>query len=142
MSDSPRRSDDRSDSSHGLEQLAEQRLDTAVALILLGGVLVSAAIVLLGGVVYLAHHGAEHPAYGAFHGQPSEFRSASGTLRSALEFRGRGLVQLGLLLLVATPILRVVVLCAAFLRQGDRLYAAISSVVLLLLLAGALTASL
>ncbi|PYT34851.1 MAG: DUF1634 domain-containing protein, partial [Acidobacteria bacterium] len=49
---------------------------------------------------------------------------------------GRGIIQLGLLLLIATPIARVAYLVYAFARPGDRLYALIALIVLLLLTCG------
>jgi uncharacterized membrane protein len=55
-----------------------------------------------------------------------------------LALRGRGIIQLGLVLLIATPVARVAFLIYAFARQGDRLYAVIASIVLALLVYGLL----
>jgi uncharacterized membrane protein len=56
-------------------------------------------------------------------------------VRAALDLRGRGLIQLGVLLLIATPVARVAVSLVAFLRQRDRTYALVTAFVLLVLLA-------
>jgi uncharacterized membrane protein len=45
-------------------------------------------------------------------------------------------VQLGLLVLVATPVVRVATTCAAFVLEGDRTFAALTAIVLVILLAG------
>jgi uncharacterized membrane protein len=50
-------------------------------------------------------------------------------------FRGRGLIQLGLLLLIATPVARVAFSLLAFVLQRDRTYVMLTAFVLLLLLA-------
>jgi uncharacterized membrane protein len=58
-----------------------------------------------------------------------------GSLAAALgALRPVGLAQLGLLVLVATPVVRVGASVAAFALEGDRLYAAITLVVLAILL--------
>jgi uncharacterized membrane protein len=98
------------------------------------GVLLAAAVVLLGGVVYLARHGHERVNLHEFRGEPEALRSPSGIVREALRGRGRGLIQLGLLLLIATPVARVVFSVFAFLRERDRTYVVITLLVLGVLL--------
>jgi uncharacterized membrane protein len=49
-------------------------------------------------------------------------------------FEGEAVLALGLLLLVATPVIRVAVSIAAFVYQKDRVFVAITAVVLALLL--------
>ena len=47
-----------------------------------------------------------------------------------------GIVQLGLVLLIATPVARVALTLGAFLLQRDRLYVVLTTIVLVLLLFG------
>jgi uncharacterized membrane protein len=58
----------------------------------------------------------------------------SGIVKDALAFRGRGLIQLGLLLLIATPLARVAFSVAAFALEGDRLYVVVALIVLAVLI--------
>jgi uncharacterized membrane protein len=53
---------------------------------------------------------------------------------SALRFSSRGVIQLGLLLLVATPVARVIFSVFAFARQRDFTYVVITLIVLGVLL--------
>ena len=53
-------------------------------------------------------HGHAVPEYRVFRGEPGDLRSISGIVSDARSLGGRGLIQLGLLLLIATPIARVV----------------------------------
>lgn len=55
-------------------------------------------------------------------------------VRGVRSGRGQAIVTVGLLLLVATPVLRVAVSIVAFALQRDRIYAIISAVVLAILL--------
>jgi len=116
--------------------LATEKMDVIVGNLLRAGVVLSGAVVFLGGLVYLFRHGAEAPAYHVFRGEPSDLRGVPGILRDVLALRGRGIIQFGLLLLIATPVARVAYLIYAFARQKDRLYALVALVVLLLLAYG------
>ena len=100
------------------------------------GVVVSALFVLAGGALYLRDQGGSSGAerYASFRGEPVGLRSVAGIVREAAALRGPGLIQFGLLVLVATPMARVVFSFAGFVRERDRLYLAITATVLLLLL--------
>ena len=115
---------------------AIEKIDSVVGNLLRTGVAISGAIVFAGGLVYLVRHGSEMPAYHVFRGEPADLRTLRGIMQDAYSLRGRGIIQLGLLLLIATPIARVAYLVYAFARQGDRLYALIALLVLLLLFGG------
>jgi len=98
------------------------------------GVLLSAAVVLCGGCIYLYRHGRDPVHYRVFQGEPSDFRTIRGVLRSVLNGRGRGLIQLGLLLLIATPIARVTASALGFAIERDRMYVCFTLIVLAILL--------
>lgn len=113
------------------------RVEQAMGALLRAGVLLAAAVTMAGGAVYMAKRwGEPTPAYGAFPmlGRPAELNSVWGVLGFALGGRGQGLIQLGVLLLIATPVARVAFSVYVFLRQRDRLYVIVTLAVLALLL--------
>lgn len=112
----------------------EHRIELTIGRLLRGGVLLAAALVFIGAVIYLWHHGGERPNYSVFHGEPRQLRGIGGVLRDAARGNGRGLIQLGLLVLIATPVMRVAFAAYAFLRSHDRLYVGITLLVLAILL--------
>ena len=112
----------------------EKRFDTLLGTVLRTGVLISAAVVALGGVVYLSDHAVSTPDYHVFKGEPVDLRSVSGIISDAKALDGRGLIQLGVLVLIATPIARVVFSVIGFARQRDWLYVGVTLVVLMLLI--------
>ena len=118
---------------------ADDAFDAALGLVLRTGVTVSALVVLAGAVLYLARHGGEAPRYHLFVGEPGELRSIRGILGEVRAQSGRGLIQLGLVLLIATPVARVVFSVLGFARQRDWLYVAVTLVVLGLLAFSLLT---
>ena len=114
----------------------ERRLGREVGGILRLGVILSSAVILLGLVPYLVRDGGTSADYHAFRGEPAAFRSVTGALGWAAALHPRGIMQVGVLLLVATPLARVVLCLVEFARARDRLYVAVSLAVLAALLWG------
>jgi uncharacterized membrane protein len=104
-----------------------------LAKVLLYGVLTAAVVVLAGGIVYLFRHGESAPDYRVFHGESSVLNGIRGIVREVAAGRGRGLIQLGLVLLIATPVVRVALSLAGFVRERDKLYCIFTLVVLITL---------
>jgi uncharacterized membrane protein len=100
------------------------------------GVLVAAAVVVIGGAGLLAQHGAAPADFHTFRGATEPLHDIGSILRGARQLDSRAIVQLGLVLLIATPVARVALTFVAFLVRRDRLYAALSLVVLMLLIYG------
>jgi uncharacterized membrane protein len=100
------------------------------------GVLIATVVVLIGGAMLVATHGGSVADFRVFRGESSTLRSVSAAARGAFTLDPRGMVQLGLVLLIATPVARVALTLVAFLIQRDRLYVVLTGVVLVLLLFG------
>jgi uncharacterized membrane protein len=114
--------------------VTEERVEQIMATLLRAGVLLAAAVVVAGGAVYLWRHGSEHPGLATFHDVPGQLKHPALIWRGVLDGRGRGLIQFGLLLLIATPVARVVFSVFAFEQQRDWTYVGITLVVLAVLL--------
>lgn len=112
----------------------DRRLEIVLGNLLRAGVLLSAAVVLAGACVYLSRHAHEPADYRIFHGEPSDFRTIPGIVWSVMKGRGRGLIQLGLLFLIATPIARVALSIVGFAIERDHLYVTFTIIVLVILL--------
>jgi uncharacterized membrane protein len=112
---------------------SEKQFDTMLGNVLRTGVLISAVVVAWGGVVYLSDPAAVTPEYHVFRSGPGNLRSVSGIISDAKALDGRGLIQFGVLVLIATPIARVVFSVIGFARQRDWLYVGVTVVVLMLL---------
>jgi uncharacterized membrane protein len=111
----------------------EHRIEVAMGNLLRAGVVLAGSVVAVGGIVFLVHHGSAPPDHHAFHSEPSDLRTLGGIARDAIALTGRGLIQFGLLLLIATPIARVAFSAYAFARGHDRKYVVITIVVLAIL---------
>ncbi len=112
----------------------DTRLESFIGNLLRAGVLLAAAVVLAGGLFYLVQHHADPVAYRHFALEEEQLRSLSGIGLLALHGSSVGLIQLGLVLLIATPVARVVRAAVGFFLEHDRLYVIISLIVLTVLL--------
>jgi uncharacterized membrane protein len=97
----------------------DKQLETIMGRLLQIGVLTAALAMLAGGVYYLVLHGGETPAYRSFHG--------------VVQVRGAAILWAGVLVMIATPVLRVIFAVVAFAIERDWLYTGVSAVVLALL---------
>lgn len=112
----------------------DRRLEVILGNLLRSGVLISAAVVLMGACVYLFRRGHDPADYRIFRGEPSEYRTIPGVVHGVFDVHGRALIQLGLLMLISTPIVRVAFSVAGFAIERDWMYVAFTVIVLVILL--------
>ena len=112
----------------------DQGLEMAMGRMLQIGVTVAALVVLSGGVLYLKQFGGAQPDYRHFHGAPAGLASVDGILSGMSQFDPQSVIAFGILLLIATPICRVIFCVVGFALLRDRFYAGVSAVVLGILL--------
>ena len=112
----------------------DERIENVVANLLRAGVLLSALIVLVGACIYVIRHGHSPVDYRAFRGEPADLRGVRGIIRDTMRLSGRGIIQLGLLVLIATPVARVAYSVFGFAKEGDRMYVVFTVIVFSILL--------
>jgi uncharacterized membrane protein len=108
----------------------DQKIEDIIGNLLRIGVGTAAAVVLVGAAAYLVRHGFGHANYRVFRGEPSDLRTLRGIVRAALSLHPRGIIQLGLVLLIATPVARVAFSVFAFAVERDRMYMVFTLMVL------------
>lgn len=112
----------------------DRRLENIIGLLLRAGVLLAAAVVLSGGVLYLAQHHSGRIDYKTFSPGTEELRSLPGIVKLAGTLDSEGLIQLGLVVLIATPIARVIMAVVGFHLERDKMYVTVSLIVLAVLM--------
>jgi uncharacterized membrane protein len=112
----------------------DKRIENILGNLLRAGVVFSAVIVFCGGVMYLARNGFAPADYRVFQGEPSGLRTVPGVMREAAGLSGRGIIQLGLLFLIATPVARVIFSIWGFAAERDRMYVVFTVIVLAILI--------
>lgn len=116
--------------------LTDERMEILMARLLQGGVLTAASLVALGGVFYLLHHGHQPVAYRTFRPEPLTLRHPSRLLDQLRRSGPEAMLVLGILVLLATPVCRVIFAVVSFAIEWDRLYVVVSAIVLAALLFG------
>ncbi len=115
-----------------------RRVELIISTLLRTGVIVSFVIIVVGTILSFVHH----PGFLSTEGQlqllaqPGAVfpHTIKDVFDGVLALHGQAIVALGLLLLIATPVVRVAVSIFAFVYQGDRVFVAITTVVLCFLL--------
>jgi uncharacterized membrane protein len=113
--------------------MTDNKLENIIGDLLRVGVLLAVTIVAAGGSLYLIRHHADITLYSRFRGTDSSLRTVGGIWRAAIQLDSDALIQLGLLVLIATPIARVALAAVGFYLEHDRLYVAVSLIVLAIL---------
>jgi len=114
-------------------QISDYDIESVMGRLLITGVIISGSLILFGGVYYLIQKGFTIPQYKTFIGEPSHLRSVKQIITGVAQFDSLSIIQLGLLLLIATPISRVVFSVIGFLFEKDYLYVLISFIVLIII---------
>jgi len=103
--------------------------------VLRAGTIISVSIVFIGGIIYLYRHGQSVADYSVWKGIPGFIEHASSLVNGAFDFKEQAIIQIGIILLVATPIIRVIFSAIGFVLEKDYMYTGISILVLLIILA-------
>ncbi|MDU1890601.1 MAG: DUF1634 domain-containing protein [Dysgonomonas sp.] len=123
----------------------ERDMELLIGKLLRYGVILACSITLFGGVVYLLqNHGISMEHYKPtpdglpFPGVEYYLRELSTIIPRVLSFDGAAIIQLGVCVLIATPILRVAFSVIGFLIERDYMYVVITLIVLAIIIANML----
>jgi uncharacterized membrane protein len=119
-------------------KIKDTAIQDAIGWVLRIGVLLSIVIVLLGGAIYLYRNGHTVADYHLFKGIPC-FVMPGGIIDGVINFKGRAIIQAGIVLLIATPVIRVIFSAIGFVLEKDYLYTFITFVVLTIIFVSMLT---
>jgi uncharacterized membrane protein len=117
-----------------------RKIEFAISLVLRVGVILSVSVIAIGLAVMFYHHGdytsiTGHASYKTLTSRSTPFPHTLGQLRTSLAHGdGRGIVVLGVFLLILTPILRVAVGVVSFLYEKDVPMALVTLFVLVVLI--------
>jgi len=113
---------------------SDEHVELFIGNLLRWGVIIAASVTAAGGVLFLSLHGNSIADYRVFRGQPDALKSVQEVARNAFRLSPEALIQLGILLLIATPIARVALSLLAFFKQHDHVYVVVTAIVLAVLL--------
>lgn len=115
---------------------ADQDIERLIGLQLRFGVITASLIVLIGGLIYLKQFGAlAVPHYHSFTGTRAGYTSLGEIFKGVYTANAKGLIELGVVGLIITPILRIAFSLVGFIIEKDRLYIWITVTVLAIMMA-------
>src|ERR1700722_15483205 len=112
----------------------DHRLEMLMGRLLQIGVLLASITVLIGGVLFLIARANQPANFRPFSAESANLRHPSHLLPLIAVGDPTAIIQLGILLLIATPVARVLFGVIAFAIERDRLYTAVSIAVLTILI--------
>lgn len=98
------------------------------------GVLLSGIVAIIGGILYLFQKGSGMPDYVHFNGEPAGYTSLTGIIKGLASGSSTEVIQLGVVILIATPIIRIIFSLISFVLEKDKLYVLITAIVLFIIL--------
>ncbi|WP_343568924.1 DUF1634 domain-containing protein [Sphingobacterium sp.] len=118
----------------------DKDISLLVGQILRIGVILASSILILGGIFYLIVHGQDTvPNYRDFVGEGNSNTTMTGIITGAFSRNIPQVIQLGVLLLICTPIVRVIGSLLGFVIEKDRLYIIITLIVLTVIIGSILS---
>lgn len=116
------------------KKMTDYDMEQLIGQVLRLGVLISGTVAIIGGIWYLFQKGSGTPYYTTFNGEPAGYTSLTGIFKGLATGSASEIIQLGVVILIATPIVRIFFSLASFVIERDRLYVIITSIVLLIIL--------
>jgi uncharacterized membrane protein len=112
------------------------RMELWISRVLLYGVLLAGLITMIGLIVFVVRGGIGGESLSDLVDQQKHAASFGSILHGVAKLNGKSIIQLGLFVLILTPISRVAMSLFFFVRERDRVYVAITGIVLCILLGG------
>lgn len=114
--------------------LADRDVQVILGTLLRIGVILSMTVIVAGGLLYLFKHNNEFTDYRLFDPLQLDYASIGSILVRLSNFDSKAIIQFGILLLIFTPVARVVFSVFSFIIERDYLYVAIGLVVLCIIM--------
>lgn len=109
----------------------DKDISLLVGQILRIGVLLASVTLVIGGILYLTVHGTEPiPNYAQFIGETNSNTTLTGIISGVLQMNVPQIIQFGVLILICTPIVRVIGSLLGFVIEKDTMYVIITLIVL------------
>ena len=114
-------------------QIDDARVEILIGTLLRTGVFISAAVVFIGAIFFFYQHLDTPLTFSVFSGEPHILRNVFSITSSAWHLSGRSIIQFGIILLIATPIARVLFSLIAFYLERDWMYVFLTVIVFCIL---------
>lgn len=116
------------------KNLVDKDIQQVIGHLLRYGIWTALTVACIGGMIYIFRHSTETVNYSRFIEKDEDiFHIVSAAVSGMLQWKGRSIILIGVLLLFLTPVLRLVFSLVAFLFEKDYLYVGITALVILII---------
>jgi uncharacterized membrane protein len=122
-----------------MKKFKDTDMQVLLGKVLRTGTFLSIGIVLFGGIIFLYRHGNTIVNYKKFIGIPDFVHYTNQLIPAAFNLKGQAIIQIGIILLIGTPIMRVLFSTVGFLLEKDYLYVFVSLLVFSIIIASMLS---
>lgn len=112
------------------EKAKDRDIQILLGTLLRVGVLLSISVVLVGGVIFLSSHHHQIADFKVFKPEGYQLANIDEIFKGLLSLKGDAIIQFGILMLIFTPVARIILAIFSFLYERDYLYVGIGIVVL------------
>lgn len=116
--------------SNQQKKIEDRDIQIILGTLLRAGVVISMSIVLVGGIIFLIHNEGVITDYKVFKAELAQFSSIAAIFKGIPTFSGDAIVQFGILMLIFTPIARIIFAIVSFFIEKDYLYVLIGFIIL------------
>ncbi len=120
--------------THSSTENLDRSIESILGSLLRIGVITAGGVVLIGAVLFLVRHGFEIPSYHIFKPDNFSFSNFRDLFNGIITFRSVSIMETGILLLIATPVLRVLFSVFAFAYEKDYMYVIFAVIVFIILI--------
>ncbi|MBX9569999.1 MAG: DUF1634 domain-containing protein [Candidatus Obscuribacterales bacterium] len=116
------------------DSMNDEKMGNVISLLLIGGLVCSLVLVSVSSVIFICQNPHLTTSYKIFTGEPADLRAIDAVIRDSFKGNLRAIMQLGVVVLIATPVARVAFSVLTFAMEKDMKYVVFSSLVLAALL--------
>ena len=108
----------------------DEKMAGVISILLISGLVCSLVLVIFGGLMFISNNAHMTTNYKVFTGEPADLRAIAAVVRGAFKGNLRAVMQLGVVVLIGTPVARVAFSVLTFAMEKDFKYVVFSSLVL------------
>lgn len=112
------------------ESANDEKMAGVISMLLISGLVCSLVLVTVSAVIFIAGNAHMTTNYKVFTGEPADLRAIDAVIRDAFKGNLRAVMQLGVVVLIGTPVARVAFSVLTFALEKDFKYVVFSSLVL------------
>jgi uncharacterized membrane protein len=112
---------------------AHTKMQNIIASTIIIGVILSVTVMVIAMAIYLYTHNGPAPIKHIYNGEPKQLEKIMLIIKAGLSGNILSILQIGIILLLVNPIIRIAMILYCFIIEKNKLYITVSGIVLIIL---------